>query len=175
MSTSRRHEDHTMIQETPGQRSWAEYWHLTGTRYMHVLGVTTHPDGAWTVQQARNLLMDLGERLASSVPDPGPGRAVHRGVRRCAVRAGIEVVKIPPRSPWVNAYVERWARTVRVEITDRMLIAGLRHLRAVLDEQVMHLQPASPAPGQEPATAGRRRRQHHRPGHRAGDGPDPTP
>jgi putative transposase len=52
--------------------------------------------------------------------------------------AGIEAVKIPPRSPQANAYSERWVRTARSEVTDRMLIAGPRHLRAVLDEYVAH-------------------------------------
>jgi putative transposase len=52
--------------------------------------------------------------------------------------AGIEVVKIPPRSPRANAYAERWVRTARAEVTDQMLITGPRHLRAVLDEYAGH-------------------------------------
>jgi transposase InsO family protein len=47
-------------------------------------------------------------------------------------------VKIPPRSPRADAYAERWVRKVRAEVADRMLIAGPRHLRAVLDEYAVH-------------------------------------
>jgi putative transposase len=109
------------------------------TRHVHLLGVTAHPDGAWTVQQTRNLLMDLGEqatRFRFLIRD----RAGQFTEAFDAVLAGvgIEVVKIPPRSPQTNAYSERWVRTVRSEVTDRMLIAGPRHLRVVLDECVGH-------------------------------------
>jgi putative transposase len=51
---------------------------------------------------------------------------------------GIEAVKIPPQSPRANPYAERWVRTVRAEVTDRMLIAGPRHLHAVMDEYLSH-------------------------------------
>jgi putative transposase len=48
--------------------------------------------------------------------------------------AGIEAVKIPPRSPCANAYAERFVLTARTEVTDRMLIFGQRHLRTILNE-----------------------------------------
>ena len=110
-----------------------------GTRHAHVLGVTSHPDGAWTVQQARNLLMDLGERTARFrfLVRDRVGQFTD-GFDAVLSAAGIEVVKIPPHSPRANAYAERWVRTARAECTDRMLIAGPRHLHAVLGEYVAH-------------------------------------
>jgi transposase InsO family protein len=52
--------------------------------------------------------------------------------------AGIEAVKIPPRSPRANAYAERFVLTARTEVTDRILVFGERHLRTVLDQYATH-------------------------------------
>ena len=110
-----------------------------GTRYVDVLGITANPDGAWTVQQIRNLLLDLGDRAAGFrflVRD----RAGQFTPSCDAVLAdaGIQAVKIPPRSPRANAYAERFVLTARTEVTDRMLIFGQRHLRTILAQYETH-------------------------------------
>ena len=110
-----------------------------GDRHVHVLGVTAQPDGPWTTQQARNLLMDLGEHVARFrflVRDrAGQFTASFDAL---LADAGIAVVKIPPQCPRANCFAERFVLTVRTELTDRMLIFGERHLHSVLARYSLH-------------------------------------
>lgn len=110
-----------------------------GTRYVHILGVTANPDGAWTTQQARNLLIDLGDRTDRfKVLIRDRAGQFTTAFDAVLADAGITACKIPPRSPRANAYAERFVRTVRSEVTDRMLITGAEHLRRVLGEYARH-------------------------------------
>jgi putative transposase len=109
------------------------------SRSVHLLGTTTNPDGRWTTQQIRNLVMDLGDHVTQFrflVRD----RAGQFTASFDAVLAdvGIQVVRIPPRCPRANCFAERFVRTIRAELTDRMLIFSRRHLRVVLAEYVRH-------------------------------------
>ena len=121
------------------QRLYCLFVMEVGSRYVHVLGVTTNPDGPWTTQQIRNLLMDLGDRAADFrflVRDRA-GRFT-ADFDAALADAGIEVVKIPHNSPRANCYAERFVLTARTEITDRMLIFGQRHLRTILAGYAAH-------------------------------------
>jgi putative transposase len=109
------------------------------SRYAHIVGVTANPDGGWTTQQIRNLLMDLGERADqfSYLIRDRAGQFT-AAFDAALADAGVTACKIPPRCPRANAYAERFVLTVRSEITDRMLIFGERHLRRVLDGYARH-------------------------------------
>ena len=127
------------------QRLYCLFVMEVGSRYVHILGITANPDGPWTSQQIRNLLMDLGDRAAGFrflVRDrAGQFTASFDAV---LADAGIEAVKIPPRSPRANAYAERFVLTARTEVTDRMLIFGERHLRTILAQYEAHYNGGDP-------------------------------
>jgi hypothetical protein len=127
-------------------------------RAVHVMGVTTNPTGTWVAQQARNLIMDLGERAEHVRFLICDRDAKYTSVfDEMFISLGVRVTKTPVRAPRANAIAERWIGTVRRECTDRLLIYSERHLRRVLAEYERHY-------------------NHHRP-HRARDRrpPQPTP
>jgi transposase InsO family protein len=109
------------------------------TRRVHLLGVTRNPTGQWAAQLARDLAGDLEEagcRFTYLVRD----RDAKFTAAFDAVFAsiGIRTLPIAPQAPRMNAYAERFVRTVRAECIDRMLIAGEQHLRVILSEYIDH-------------------------------------
>ena len=120
------------------RRLYALFFIELDTRRVHLAGVTANPDGAWVTQQARNLVLVLGER----------GRRLRfllrdRDAKFCRSfddvfrSEGADVVLTPVQAPNANAHAERWVRTVRAECLD-WLIIGRRHLDRVLRVYVEH-------------------------------------
>ena len=109
------------------------------TRRAHIAGITAHPTGAWVAQQARNLLMDLGDR-ADQFGFLVRDRDSKFTAAFDAVFAGadIRIIRTPVRAPRANAIAERFIGTLRHECLDQLLITGPRHLAAILREFVEH-------------------------------------
>jgi putative transposase len=132
------------------------------TRRVHVAGATAHPNRDWVTQQARNLSWHL--------QDGGPFRFLIRdrdskytGSFDAVFAAdGIATILTPHRSPWANAFAERWVGTVRAECLDWLLIVGRGYLEQVLrtyaEHYVRHEAPLRPGgDGRTPPLACRSR------------------
>ena len=108
-----------------------------GSRQVHVAGVTPHPNEAWMAQVARNVTMEAWGFLS-----PGQYLIHDRDTKFCAVfqqiidEAGVERVVLPPRSPNLNAYAERWVRSIKEECLARVILFGEAALSRTLHEYV---------------------------------------
>ena len=109
------------------------------SRRVHLAGVTAHPDSAWVTQQARNLLLVLGER-GRPVRFPLRNRDAKfcRSFDEMFRSEGAQVLVTPVQAPTANAYAKRWVGTVRAECLDWLLIVGRGHLEQVLRVYVEH-------------------------------------
>src|ERR1039457_3034782 len=116
-------------------------------RYVHILGVTAHPDGPWTTQQIRNLLMDVGDH-AEDFRFLVRDRAGQFTASFDAVLASTGSEDPAPQSSRERSLtLIRFVLTARTEITDRMLIFGERHLRLGLAGSESHRNGWRPPPG----------------------------
>jgi hypothetical protein len=110
-----------------------------GTRRLHLGGVTAHPSGTWAVQQARNLVMELGDRIGTLwflIHDRDPLFTAAFG--EVFKAEGMRIITTLPRTPRMNAICERVIGTLRRELLDPILILGERHLALVLGEYLVH-------------------------------------
>jgi hypothetical protein len=109
------------------------------TRRVRILGVTLHPTGEWTAQQARNLIMDLGDqadRFKFMIRDRGSSFTA--AFDAVLADAGIGTVLCNIQTLWMNAIAERWIGGCRRELLDRTLIWNQAHLRRILHAYEAH-------------------------------------
>jgi transposase len=108
-------------------------------RRIRILGVTLHPTGEWTAQQARNLITDLGEqahRVKFMIRDRGSNFTA--AFDMVLAEARIRTVLCNVATPRMNAIAERWIGGCRRELLDRTLIWNQNHLRQILRQYETH-------------------------------------
>ena len=118
------------------------------TRRMHLGGITAHPTGEWTSQQARNLAISLDKRFEDFrflIRDRGSNFT--SSFDAVFQAAGTVILRTAVQAPRTNATCERLIGTSRRELLDRVLIIGDAHLRAALAEYQIHYNTARPHQG----------------------------
>jgi putative transposase len=109
------------------------------SRRVEYFAITSKPDTAWMLQQARNLLMELddhGRQVRFLIHDRD-GK-FPRAFDALLAGENINVIRTPVRAPNANAHMERWVGTARRECLDRLLILGRRQLEHILRVYVKH-------------------------------------
>jgi len=109
------------------------------TRRVHIAGVAHKPGGRWMMQIGRNLLDEVEGFLNGKsflILDRDP--LFTAAFRRLLKDAGVDVVRLPARSPNLNAYAERFVRSIRQECLDHIVPLGVAHLRHALREYLEH-------------------------------------
>ena len=109
------------------------------TRRVEIAGITRGPHGDWMQQVARNLLdakdgFLLGKRYMILDRDP-----LYTGdFRDMFEAAGVNVIRLPPRSPNLNAFAERFVLSIKSECLGRIVPLGQGHLRRTIREYMSH-------------------------------------
>jgi putative transposase len=109
------------------------------TREVRIAGIVPEPHGEWMKQMARNLTDGLDGFLAGCrylIHDRSSLFTAEFGLILESV--GIETVRLPARSPNLNAYAERYVRTIKEGCLDRMILIGEGSLRRAVGEFVVH-------------------------------------
>lgn len=118
------------------------------TREVHIAGITSNPNAAWMKQVARNLTMEeWGILKPSQYLIHDRDRKFCEAFKQIIDDVGVNRVPLPPRSPWLNSYAERWVKSVKDEALSGMILFGERSLRHVLGEYVAHFQEECPHQG----------------------------
>jgi putative transposase len=108
-------------------------------RRVYLAGVTSNPDGAWVVQQARNLTMTLAEqKQRHRILIRDHDRKFTAAFDEVFRSEGLRVIKAPIAAPRAKAHAERWVGSIRRECLDRILIVSRRQLQTVLREYVAY-------------------------------------
>ena len=109
------------------------------TRRVEIVGIASEPDSAGMSQVSRNVTdasdgFLLGKRFL--IHDRDPRFTVAFG--EALAEAGVQVVRLPPRSPNLNAHAERFVRTIKESCLDRMILVGEDSLRRAVGEFITH-------------------------------------